>query len=59
VLLYAHYSLQGRSLPGADLVFPLYIVDELPTGLSGLLVAGVLAAAMSTQRNAQLAGASL
>ncbi len=49
VLLYAYYSLEGRSLLQApDLVFPLYIVDELPTGLSGLLVAGVLAAAMST-----------
>jgi len=49
VLIYAHYSLEGRSLiQTADLVFPLYIVDELPAGLSGLLVAGVLAAAMST-----------
>ena len=31
-----------------DEVFPLFIVEEMPTGLSGLLLAGILAAAMST-----------
>jgi SSS family solute:Na+ symporter len=29
-------------------VFPLFIIEGLPAGLSGLIVAGVLAAAMST-----------
>lgn len=31
-----------------DEVFPLFIVEEMPTGLSGLLLAAILAAAMST-----------
>ncbi|MGH9787524.1 MAG: sodium:solute symporter [Candidatus Acidiferrales bacterium] len=53
VLLYAYYSAPGNSLPAAaighnDRIFPLYIVERLPSGLSGLMVAGVLAAAMST-----------
>jgi len=32
----------------ADRIFPTFIVEQLPTGLAGLLVAGILAAAMST-----------
>jgi SSS family transporter len=32
----------------ADLIFPRFIVEQLPTGLAGLVVAGILAAAMST-----------
>ncbi|MGH9778862.1 MAG: sodium:solute symporter family transporter, partial [Candidatus Acidiferrales bacterium] len=53
VLLYAHYTAPGNALPEAvaghnDRIFPLYIVERLPSGLSGLMVAGVLAAAMST-----------
>jgi SSS family transporter len=32
----------------ADQVFPRFILDYLPTGLAGLVVAGILAAAMST-----------
>jgi len=35
------------SLPG-DQVFPRFIVEHMPTGLAGLVVAGILAAAMST-----------
>ena len=35
------------SLPG-DYVFPTFVVNHLPAGLSGLVVAGMLAAAMST-----------
>jgi solute:Na+ symporter, SSS family len=31
-----------------DEVFPKYIVEQLPTGLAGLVLAGILAAAMST-----------
>lgn len=31
-----------------DEIFSLFIVEELPTGLSGLLIGGILAAAMST-----------
>jgi SSS family transporter len=53
VLLYAYYTAPGNALPAAvaghnDRIFPLYIVERLPAGLSGLMVAGVLAAAMST-----------
>jgi SSS family solute:Na+ symporter len=32
----------------ADQIFPRFILDHLPTGLAGLVVAGILAAAMST-----------
>ena len=32
----------------SDQIFPRFIVDSLPAGLSGLVVAGLLAAAMST-----------
>jgi solute:Na+ symporter, SSS family len=32
----------------ADQIFPRFIIDYLPTGLAGLVVAGILAAAMST-----------
>jgi SSS family transporter len=32
----------------ADQIFPRFIIDQLPAGLSGLVVAGILAAAMST-----------
>jgi solute:Na+ symporter, SSS family len=44
-LLYVYYG-------GADImpdeVFPTFIVQEMPTGLSGLIIAGLFAAAMST-----------
>ena len=32
----------------ADQIFPRFIIDHLPSGLAGLVVAGILAAAMST-----------
>jgi len=32
----------------ADAVFPLFLATELPTGVSGLVIAGLFAAAMST-----------
>ena len=38
----------GRVFESPDEVFPLFIIEALPAGLSGLIVAGVLAAAMST-----------
>ena len=38
----------GRVFETPDEVFPLFIIEALPSGLSGLIVAGVLAAAMST-----------
>lgn len=44
--LYAHY--QGRTFPVPDEIFPRFIVEGLPPGISGLIVAGILAAMMST-----------
>jgi SSS family transporter len=50
VLLYVFYL---RASPteifhNPDRIFPVYMVNHLPSGISGLMVAGVLAAAMST-----------
>ncbi|MCL4866357.1 MAG: sodium:solute symporter [Gemmatimonadales bacterium] len=32
----------------SDQIFPRFIIDQLPSGVSGLVIAGILAAAMST-----------
>ncbi|MCY4233134.1 MAG: sodium:solute symporter [Bacteroidetes bacterium] len=51
VLLWIHFgglTPQELGLSRADEVFPRYIIEGLPSGLSGLLLAGILAAAMST-----------
>jgi len=32
----------------SDQIFPRFIIDQLPAGISGLVIAGILAAAMST-----------
>ncbi len=50
-LLWVYYGGQDAAALGltrADEVFPKYIVEQLPTGLAGLVLAGILAAAMST-----------
>ena len=39
---------QGRQFATPDEIFPSFIVSELPTGITGLVIAGILAAAMST-----------
>ncbi len=44
--LFAFY--RGRAFAVPDEVFPRFIVEQLPPGLAGLVVAGILAAAMST-----------
>ena len=36
----------------ADQVFPRFVIDHLPVGLAGLVVAGILAAAMGTHSSA-------
>lgn len=36
------------TLANDDAIFPWYIVTQLPTGVSGLLIAGIFSAAMST-----------
>jgi len=48
--LFVYYlNVHPADLPDkADQVFPYFIVHELPTGMAGLVIAGVLAAGMST-----------
>jgi len=53
--LFAYYSVHSGKLPAnlhdpanADRVFPFFIVTQLPVGVRGLLIAAILAAAMST-----------
>jgi Na+/proline symporter len=51
VCLYAFYggvTFQALGLTTSDEVFPKFIVENLPTGVAGLVVAGVLASAMGT-----------
>jgi Na+/proline symporter len=44
--LWAYYG--GRAFDRSDEIFARFIIDALPPGVTGLLVAGVFAAAMST-----------
>jgi len=49
--LYVFYTTQPGLLPSdisGDSVFPYFIVSELPVGLTGIIIAAVFAAAMST-----------
>jgi solute:Na+ symporter, SSS family len=49
--LFAHYggaTVQELGLATTDEIFPRFIVEGLPPGISGLIVAGILAAMMST-----------
>lgn len=49
--LFSFYALQPELLPAdvsGDSVFPYFIVSELPVGVTGILIAAVAAAAMST-----------
>ena len=41
-----------------DAIFPWYIVNELPTGISGILIAAIFAAAMSSLSSSMNAGAA-
>src|SRR5712664_1106728 len=54
--------LAGADQPGmrGDAIYPTFVVTQLPAGLSGLVVAGILAAAMSSHASAvnSLASAS-
>ncbi|HSI77256.1 MAG TPA: sodium:solute symporter [Lunatimonas sp.] len=53
--LFAYYQAMPESLPeelfapeNSDKVFPYFIVNVLPTGMTGLLIASIFAAGMST-----------
>ena len=51
LLLYAFYNMQSADMLGlatTDEIFAKFIVEELPVGLSGLIVASLFAAAMSS-----------
>ncbi len=51
LLLWSRYegaSMQELGLTRGDEVFPKFIIEGLPVGISGLLLAGIVAAAMST-----------
>jgi SSS family transporter len=51
LLLWAHYGGQTPAelgLANGNEIFPFYLIEGLPPGLSGLILAGIIAAAMST-----------
>jgi SSS family transporter len=48
--LWAYY--QGRVFPLTDQIFPTFIIDRMPPGLVGLIIAAVIAATMSTHSGA-------
>jgi SSS family solute:Na+ symporter len=47
LMLFAFYRLPSAHFGRADRIYPIFIVTEMPHGLSGLLIAAILAAAMS------------
>src|SRR5215510_14365085 len=47
VMLWAYYQLPSAAFGRADYIYPKFIVSRLPHGISGLLIAAILAAAMS------------
>lgn len=51
LLLYLFYGalpVEKLGLMKADEIFPKFIIESMPSGLSGIIIAGLLAAAMST-----------
>ncbi len=47
VMLFAYYMLPSAAFDKADRIYPTFIVSRMPHGISGLLIAAILAAAMS------------
>jgi solute:Na+ symporter, SSS family len=47
VMLWAYYGVPSTAFGRADRIFPTFIVTRMPHGISGLLIAAILAAAMS------------
>jgi solute:Na+ symporter, SSS family len=47
VMLWAYYRLPSSAFGKPDRIYPTFIVREMPHGISGLLIAAILAAAMS------------
>ena len=47
VMLWTYYGVPSASFGRSDRIYPTFIVSHMPHGISGLLVAAILAAAMS------------
>jgi solute:Na+ symporter, SSS family len=47
VMLFAYYMLPASYFGRADRIYPTFIVSQMPHGISGVLIAAILAAAMS------------
>jgi solute:Na+ symporter, SSS family len=47
VMLWAYYGVPSAHFGTPDRIYPLFIVNRMPHGISGLLIAAILAAAMS------------
>jgi SSS family transporter len=47
IMLFAYYMVPSAQFGKADRIYPTFIVTHIPHGISGLLIAAILAAAMS------------
>ncbi len=47
VMLFAYYQVPSSTFGRADRIYPTFIVSRMPHGIAGLLIAAILAAAMS------------
>ena len=47
VMLFAYYRVPSSAFGRADRIYPTFIVSRMPHGIAGLLIAAILAAAMS------------
>jgi len=47
VMLFAYYRVPATTFGRADRIYPTFIVTRMPHGIAGLLIAAILAAAMS------------
>src|SRR6266436_942869 len=47
VMLFAFYHVPSANFGKADRIYPTFIISQMPHGISGLLIAAILAAAMS------------
>jgi len=47
IMLWAYYRVPSASFGKPDRIYPTFIVTQMPHGISGLLIAAILAAAMS------------
>ncbi len=47
VMLFVYYRVPSATFGKADRIYPTFIVSQMPHGISGLLIAAILAAAMS------------